>query len=148
MRKTKATARAIRESVGMTQLELSAEFDVDIRTVKRWENPAHPSRYPDEVFEWLLASREDIVSRAIGLAKSIAADKPERVVLPYFRTQEELDAVQLPVGQDQPVGYFNATMRLVCDALIALGINDTCFGYGDEATVMPFADLIAEDMMS
>lgn len=148
MRKTKATARAIRESVGMTQLELSAEFDVDIRTVKRWENPAHPSQYPDEVFEWLLAAREDIVSRAIGLAKSIAADKPERVVLPYFRTQEELDAVQLPVGQDQPVGYFNATMRLVCDALIALGINDTCFGYGDEATVMPFADLIAEDMMS
>lgn len=148
MRKTKATARAIRESIGMTQLELSAEFDVDIRTVKRWENPAHPSTYPDEVFDWLLAAREDMVSRAIGLAQSIAADKPERVVLPYFRTQEELDAVQLSVGQDQPVGYFNATARMIADALIALGIDDTCFGYGDEATVTPFADLIAEDMMN
>lgn len=147
MHKTKATARALRESVGMTQLELAAEFDVEVRTVKRWENPAHPSNYPDEVFAWLEEARSDMVSRAVGLAQGIAADKPARVVLPYFRTQEELDAVQLPVGQDQPVGYFNATVRMVADALIAHGIEDTCFGYGDEATVTPFADLIAEGMM-
>ena len=146
MRKTKATARALRESVGMTQLELAAEFDVDVRTVKRWENPAHPSNYPDEVFAWLEEARSDMVSRAVGLAQGIAADKPARVVLPYYRTQEELDAVQLPLGQDQPVGYFNATMRLVCDALLAFEV-DACFGYGDETTVTPFADLIAENMM-
>ncbi len=147
MKKTKATARAMREACGMTQNELAAEFDVEVRTVKRWENPAHPSNFPDEVFHWLEAARADMTSRAVGLAQSIAADKPERVVLPYFRTQEELDAVQLPVGQDQPVGYFNATMRLVCDALLAFEV-DACFGYGDEATVTPFTDLIAEDMMS
>lgn len=146
MRKTKATARALRESVGMTQLELAAEFDVEVRTVKRWENPAHPSNYPDEVFAWLEEARSDMVSRAVGLAQGIAADKPERVVLPYYRTQDDLDAVQLPLGQDQPVGYFNATVRLVCDALLAFEI-DACFGYGDEATVTPFADLIAEGMM-
>ncbi len=148
MKKTKATARAMREACGMTQNELAAEFDVEVRTVKRWENPAHQSQYPDEVFNWLEAARADMVSRAVGLAQSIAADKPERVVLPYYRTQEELDSVQLPIGQDQPVGYFNATVRMIADALIALGIDDTCFGYGDEATVTPFADLIAEDMMS
>lgn len=147
MRKTKATARALRESVGMTQLELAAEFDVEVRTVKRWENPAHPSKYPDEVFQWLEEARSDMVSRAVGLAQGIAADKPARVVLPYYRTQDELDAVQLPLGQDQPVGYFNATARMVADALIALGIDDVCFGYGDEATVTPFSDLIAEGMM-
>ena len=146
MRKTKATARALRESVGMTQLELAAEFDVEVRTVKRWENPAHPSKYPDEVFQWLEEARSDMVSRAVGLAQGIAADKPARVVLPYYRTQDELDAVQLPVGQDQPVGYFNATARMVADTLLALGI-DVCFGYGDEATVTPFADLIAEGLM-
>lgn len=147
MRKTKATARALREACGMTQLELAAEFDVEVRTVKRWENPAHPSQYPDEVFAWLEDARADMVSRGVGLAQSIAADKPERVVLPYCRTQEELDAVQLPVGQDQPVGYFNATVRIIADALIALGVTDVCFGYGDEATVTPFSDLIAERMM-
>jgi len=141
MQKTKATARALRESIGMTQLELAAEFDVE------WENPAHPSNYPDEVFAWLEAARADMVSRAVGLAQGIAADKPARVVLPYYRTQDELDAVQLPLGQDQPVGYFNATVRMVADALIAHGVEDTCFGYGDEATVTPFADLIAEGMM-
>lgn len=146
MHKTKATARALRESVGMTQLELAAEFDVGVRTVKRWENPAHQSNYPDEVFAWLEEARSDMVSRAVGLAQGIAADKPARVVLPYFRTQDDLDAVQLPLGQDQPVGYFNATMRLVCDALMAFEV-DACFGYGDEVTVTPFADLIAEDMM-
>lgn len=147
MRKTKATARALRESVGMTQLELAAEFDVEVRTVKRWENPAHPSQYPDEVFQWLEAARADMIERAVGLAQGIAADKPARVVLPYFRTQDELDEIQLPVGQDQPVGFFNATVRMVADALISLGIEDTCFGYGDEATVTPFADLIADEMM-
>ncbi len=36
---------------------------------------------------------------------------------------------------------------MVADALIALGIDDVCFGYGDEATVTPFSDLIAEGMM-
>ena len=147
MRKTKATARALREWCGMTQLDLADEFGVDVKTVKRWENPAHASKYPDEVFAWLEEARSDMVSRAVGLAQGIAADKPARVVLPYYRTQEELDAVQLPVGQDQPVGYFNATARMVADALIALGIDDVCFGYGDETTVTPFADLIAENMM-
>ena len=147
MKKTKATARALRESIGMTQLELAAEFDVEVRTVKRWENPAHPSNYPDEVFQWLEEARSDMVSRAVGLAQGIAADKPARVVLPYFRTQDELDEIQIPVGQDQPVGFFNTTVRMVADALIALGVNDVCFGYGDEATVIPFADLIADEMM-
>ena len=147
MHKTKAAARALRESVGMTQLELAAEFDVEVRTVKRWENPAHPSKYPDEVFAWLEEARSDMVSRAVGLAQGIAADKPARVVLPYYRTQDELDAVQLPLGQDKPVGYFNTTARMVADALLALGIDDVGFGYGDEATVTPFADLIAENMM-
>ena len=146
MHKTKATARALREWCGMTQLDLADEFGVDVKTVKRWENPAHASKYPDEVFAWLHAARADMCDRAMGLAKSIAADRPERAVLPYYRTQDDLDAVQLPLGQDQPVGYFNATMRLVCDALLAFEI-DACFGYGDDVTVTPFADLIAEGLM-
>ena len=134
MRKTKATARALREACSMTQFDLATEFDVQTRTVKRWENPAHPSKYPADVLAWLEAACACMRERAVGLAESIAADKPEYVVLPYFRTQDELDVVQLPAGQAQPVGYFNATMRLVYDKLIALGI-DACFGYGGEATV-------------
>ena len=46
MQKTKATARALRESIGMTQLELAAEFDVEVRTVKRWGEPSAPEQLP------------------------------------------------------------------------------------------------------
>lgn len=147
MEKTKATMRAIREGCGITQAELADEFDVLVRTVKRWENPAHPSAVPDDVFEWLVTAHLDMHMRAIGIARSIAEEHGEgEIVLPYFRVQEDLDEVQLPLGQDQPVGYFNATMRRVFDILAEMGLS-VSFGYGDEATVVPFADLIAEKML-
>lgn len=148
MEKTKATMRAIREDCGITQAELADEFDVLVRTVKRWENPAHPSSVPDDVFEWLVTAHIDMHTRAIGIARSIAEEHGDgEIVLPYFRVQEDLDAVQLPSGQDQPVGYFNATMRKIADILAEMGLS-VSFGYGDEATVVPFADLAIKKMLN
>lgn len=102
---------------------------------------------PDDVFDWLVTAYLDMHERSIGIARSIAEERGEgEIVLPYFRVQEDLDEVQLPLGQDQPVGFFNATMRLTFAILAEMGLS-VSFGYGDEATVVPFADLMAEQML-
>lgn len=147
MEKTKAAMRALREGCGMTQADLADEFGVRVLSVKRWENPTNQSAVPDDVFEWLVTAHLDMHMRAIGLARSIAEEHGEgEIVLPYFRVQEDLDEVQLPLGQDQPVGHFNATMRRVFDILAEMGLS-VSFGYGDEATVVPFADLAIKKML-
>lgn len=146
MEKTKAGLRALREGCGMTQADLAAEFDVEILSVKRWENPDKPHEVPDPIFSWLSELYTELNENAMGIARSIAADGIKSAVLPYFRTQEDLDEIQLPLGQDQPIGFFNAMMRRCADFLSTMGV-DVSFGYGAEATVIPFSDLILDNLM-
>lgn len=116
MKKTKAAFRALREECGMTQREVADEFDVQILTVKKWENPnSNIKEPPDDVWQWLLALRGAMHQDAREIADQIVASLPNGATdleLNYFRTQEALDAVQLP-DADEPVGYVNARMRLV-----------------------------------
>lgn len=128
MKKTKAAFRAIREECGLTQQDVAAEADVRILTAKKWEKPNSDIKEPpDDVWQWLLALRGAMYQDAREMAEQIVASLPEGardLTLDYYRTQEELDAVQLP-GADEPVGYVNARMRLVGQMLDAKEIPYT-----------------------
>lgn len=128
MKKTKAAFRVFREECGLTQQDIADEADVRVMTVKNWENPNKPnSVVPDDVWQWLLALRGAMYQDAREIAEQIIASLPEGardLTLDYYRTQEELDAVQLP-GADEPVGYVNARMRLVGQMLDAKEITYT-----------------------
>lgn len=122
LEKTKAAFRAIREECGMTQHDIADEAGVDVRSVKRWENPAVEGYMPpDEVWSFLLSCRgalhQDAREIADQIIDSIKATNGKTVTLQYFRTQEDLDAVQLKDGIDEPVGYNNARTRLIAQHL-------------------------------
>lgn len=117
MRKTKAAFRALREECGFTQNDLADEFDVDVRSVKRWENPKVPGyEPPDDVWQFVLAARGAMHQDAREIAEQVMASLSKGdhdLQLRYYRTQDDLDAVQAGSGADEPVGYVNARMRLV-----------------------------------
>lgn len=143
----KATFRAMREACGMTQSDVACEFDVDVRTVKRWENPKAQPGVPHDAEAWMSEAYADMLMRASTIAATILETRAggDKVSLPYFRTQEDLDAVQLPLGQDQPVGYFNATIRSIMTMLNMRGIR--AYAVYDDADLVPFDDLILDRMM-
>lgn len=116
MKKTKAAFRALREECGLTQQDIADEADVRVMTVKNWENPNKPnSVVPDDVWQFVLGLRGAMYQDAREIVEQIISSLPDGakdLYLDYYRTQEELDAVQLP-NADEPVGYVNARMRLV-----------------------------------
>lgn len=118
MIKTKAAFRALREECGLTQTDIAAEADVRLLTVKKWENPASDIKEPpDDVWQFLLECRGAMHEDARLIAEQIiesckGVPGAHDLQLDYYRTQEDLDAVQLP-DADEPVGYVNARMRLV-----------------------------------
>ena len=125
MKKTKAAFRAIREECGLTQQDIADEADVKILSVKRWENTKEDHQPPDDVWQWLLALRgamyEDARHITTQIIESLTEDAKD-LVLDYYRTQEDLDSVQLPEA-DEPVGYVNAGTRLVGQMLDAKEIK-------------------------
>lgn len=125
MKKTKAAFRAFREECGLTQQDIADEADVKILSVKRWENTKEDHQPPDDVWQWLLALRgamyEDARHITTQIIESLTEDAKD-LVLDYYRTQEDLDSVQLPEA-DEPVGYVNARTRLVGQMLDAKEIK-------------------------
>lgn len=126
MKKTKAAFRAFREECGLTQQDIADEADVRVMTVKNWENPNKPnSVVPDDVWQFILGLRGAMYQDAREIVEQIISSLPEGakdLVLDYYRTQEDLDSVQLP-EVDDPVGYVNARTRLVGQMLDAKEIK-------------------------
>lgn len=115
MEKTKAAFRAVREACGLSQQDVADEADVKVLSVKKWESAGSDIKQPpDDVWQWLLQARaalmEDAREQADGMAESTDSGP---VTLWYYRTQEQLDAVQLDEGVDEPVGYCNVRTREV-----------------------------------
>ena len=72
------------------------------------------------MWQWLLAARgalyQDAREIAQQIIESVKATGGTEVLLRYYRTQEQLDAVQLP-DTDEPYGYANARTREVARLL-------------------------------
>lgn len=120
MKKTKAAFRALREECGLTQQDIADEAGVRILSVKRWENTNKDNQPPDDVWAFLLAARGALYQDAREVAEqiidSVKATGGKEVQLRYYRTQEQLDTVQLP-DTDEPYGYANARTREVARLL-------------------------------
>lgn len=121
MEKTKAAFKALREGCGLSQSDVACEADVSTISVKKWESPSDPRLPPDDVWRFLCAARgalyEDARELADQMAKSAMGGK--EVTLYYYRTQEDLDAVQISEGVDEPFGYANARTREIARLLDA-----------------------------
>lgn len=127
--RTKADFRALRESVGLTQQDVADEAGVSVRTVKRWEAPDGQDA-PDDVVSFLIACKKSIdidVSRYVDVVHT-EVEEGATVMVPYYRTQEDLDAVQIGQGADMPVGFVNALSRKIAERLDAEGY-DVFFEY-------------------
>ena len=120
MKKTKAAFRAIREECGFSQQDIADEAGVAIRAVKFWEDMREERQPPDDVWAFLLAARGALYQDAREIAEqtidSVKATWGKEVQLRYYRTQEQLDTVQLP-DTDEPYGYANARTREVARLL-------------------------------
>lgn len=88
----KAYMRAVREICGLSQGDIAAEFDVNERSVRRWEHPDY-SNPPQDVLEWLATALEEhakgveeIVSDAIRGAKP-----NDTIILNWYRDQAQRD---------------------------------------------------------
>ncbi len=118
MEKSKANIRAIREACGMTQSDVSGETGATVGVVRSWEDPSCGVLPPDDVWAWLLMTRDALVMDARDAVEQIMSSRTTQVVaLPYYRTQGDLDAVQLAQGIDEPVGYHNARTRMIAQML-------------------------------
>lgn len=121
-----ATLRAWREECGIAQQEIADRFDVNIRSVKRWES----GRYdiPAEVATWIAETRErmrdtasEFAGRAITMAKETGMKK---VIVKYYRTQSELDDARSDSGMPhESYGFVNATSRLAASIIEGKGIG-------------------------
>lgn len=120
--KTRAAFRALREGCGYTQTDVAEIFDLDRRSVRRWEAGEDGGWYepPDDIFEWLVAETERMRSNARMYHDELVLVAAEQeysgsLALAYYRTQDELDAVQGDRGEH--VGFVNATTRMVARML-------------------------------
>lgn len=140
MIKTKAAFRALRESCGMTQKNVADEADVAMFSVKRWENEDESSHQPpDDVWEWLVECHQSMIAEARESAEKVLALAEEErndgpIVIRYYRTQDALDAAQLPIGMDRPVGYVNAIAMRAAEIIEDSG-RETLLRYDDAMAV-------------
>jgi len=89
----KAAFKAIREQVGITQSSLAGQLGVQVRSVKRWEDPNSPQLPPDDawnVLEAALERQNEGVAAAIEAVMAIADEQgsfPEHVELKYWLSE-------------------------------------------------------------
>lgn len=128
MDRTKAEFRALRETVGMTQGALAGEMGVQIRSVKRWENPDAPQEPPEEAWEVLddaIEAQRRVVSYTLGKVDEIAekrGDYPKAVAMPYWACSADYKKFHtVPDGGDWRMA--NANLRLISFALHEKGIK-------------------------
>lgn len=122
MEKTKAAFKALREEVGLSQLDVAEKAGVSLSSVKKWENPKYDNPLPDDVWGFLLECRGAMYEDAREIAEDIiesmrTIEGAHDLTLDYYRTQADLNSVQAGSGACEPVGYVNARMRAVAHLL-------------------------------
>lgn len=115
----KATFKALREHVGISNAALAESLGVAERSVKRWEDPRY-SDPPEEACELLAEMRQrqlDMMDCAIAKAEEAGT---QAVRLNYYRTQFEYDFCGRDAGDYRQA---NANARACADALEAMGYD-------------------------
>lgn len=124
---TKAGFRAMREALGLTQLDVADVCGVRALTVKRWERPGFPEP-PEDAVKWL-EGMADLHDEMVGQMVAPALASPaDEVRITYFRDQAQHDAAG---RDDEPFGFANAVARDVAAWLSREGL-DVTFAYPDD----------------
>ena len=128
---TKASFRAVRESIGLTQQNVADHFGITTRTVKRWEHPDW-GEIPDDAWEYLenMWLRHDgEVERLVKKAlKTVEGTDSNEVTITYYRDQNHFNKYS---DAPWPVGFANAVARDVERELLNHGV-DSEYEYPDD----------------
>ena len=129
MRHTKENFRALREMVGISQGLLAKLLHVDVRSVKRWEDP-NATAYnvaPDDAWA-ILEKRLEIqnwaVDTALGKIPELDAMADGRelraVKLTYYKSAEDCERAH--PGEEDWWEVNNATARRIAGVLMDAGV--------------------------
>lgn len=123
----KADLKAVRESIGISQIDLANEMRVTVRTIKRWEQIGWEEP-PEELWELLddmvydhERSVDELVERTEEEARRNAADAeacgddPKVVYLAYYKNQKHYECFPHQRGTTHTWG--NAIVRRAADIL-------------------------------
>lgn len=127
----KADLKAVRESIGINQIDLANIMNVTVRTIKRWEQIGWEEP-PEELWELIEDLVYDHERRVAKLVEQTEADArrraPEReaagrdprvVELPYFKNQDHYE--QFPRRKHSQHAWGNAISRRAADILRVRG---------------------------
>ena len=112
--RSKADFKCLRERVGLSQQDVASALGVNIRSVKRWEDPSFPNHAPEDAWA-VLDNAMDMQRQQVSYACAVVAQQVEKMYDEY--------------GRDPgPFGQANANARAVATALEQRGIKVT-FNY-------------------
>lgn len=133
----KADLKAVREAIGITQIDIANEMGVTVRTVKRWEQIGWEEP-PEELWELLddmVYDHERSVDELVERTEREAGgpgedgDDPKVVRLAYYKNQKHYESFPHQRGTTHTWG--NAIVRRAADILRFKGYR--VFFYYDEA---------------
>ena len=124
--RSKADFKALRERVGLLQIDIAKKLGVNIRSVKRWEDPSFPNRAPEDAWaildEAMSMQRQQVSYACAVVAQQVESFGMEPVTVPitYYRDQRMYDEFGRDPG---PFGQANANARAIGYELERRGID-------------------------
>lgn len=118
----KATFRALREEVGLSQADFAALMGVHTNSVKRWEHTGFSQQPPAAAFAILgdLLNRRDFLVDETLRNDALDFGCAKTITLTYFRDQHEFDLFGRDTGNFKAA---NANTRALARALKERGLT-------------------------
>ena len=124
--RSKADFKCLRERVGLSQQDVASALGVNIRSVKRWEDPSFPNHAPEDAWA-VLDDAMDMQCQQVSYACAVVAQQvesfgmePVTVPITYYKDQAMYDEYGRDPG---PFGQANANARAIGYELERRGID-------------------------
>ena len=136
--RSKADFQALRDLVGLDQVDVADALGVSPITVRKWEDPrafAMPRKaawlFLENVADTIKRKSADLAAQAYRAAQRARAEgrEPEPVLLTYWRTREDWDNSPLGHPDETTVigGYWKIENAITRTAALRLAKDDTPF---------------------
>lgn len=135
--RSKADFQALRDLVGLDQVDVADALGVKPVTIRKWEDPqafALPRKaawlFLEDVADIIERKSADLAARALEAAQRARADgrEPEPVLLTYWRTREDWDNSPLGHSDETMIGnYWKIENAITRTTALRLAKDDTPF---------------------